>query len=194
MPRPSGPWLFATLFWSGMEKVWSNGFYYHLIGDYISDVGTTAAQDVYNNYSTTMLSMCAPVVKLIGCRAEINDGHENISYDYYNSLSGTDTTGGAMAEDVCVVVQRIAEDFEGNTRGRIYMSGVATNMANGSYLSTTGNTQAALVAAKMLLPVNDGVNNWLPACWSRKTNDLLTVTSVQAVGLLGTSRRRRSRF
>lgn len=194
MPRPPGFWTYLELFFSGMEKLWSNTFWY--------DTGSTPipptdnpAEDFYVNWASSFAALMPPSNAIIGARATINDGTDTIGYEYYHSTPGTVTSSVSLPEDVSAVVQRIANHTGKSGRGRIFVSGLSETMSSGSYISTTGETKLTVIASLMMTPVSDAAGNtWTPQHYDRLTNSLYAIAFAFPTALLATSRRRRGRF
>lgn len=195
MPRPAGPWLFLELFFVGLEKVWSNTFWYSTPAGMGTYPTQATAEDFYVAYSGIIANVMSANNFLIGSRTTINDGVDTVGYEYYHRTAGNISPPQQMPEDLAVVVQRIHHIAGKQNRGRIYVSGIDQSLITGSYLNATGTPLFAALATQMMAVINDDAGNpWTPCVYDRKDNLIRPLNATAAVGLIGTSRRRRSRF
>lgn len=195
MSRPVGPWAYTEFFYKGMEKVWSNTFWWTLSGAFIPYAGSNPADDFVAAWGTVIRPMMPSVCTLIGCRATINDGTEVVGYEKYTTLAGTNASTDPLPEDVAAVVQRISAEPGKSGRGRVFLSGLAQSMAQGSYWTAAGMLLLDAVSVFMEHDISDSTGNvWRPATYDRLDNVLNFINQANAVALIATARRRRSRF
>jgi len=195
MPRPPGPWLRAEYFFSGEEKEWSSILWF------IPSAAIPLATIDFNNLGvelelhlmTTFELMLANTVAMRGIYMIANDGTSSLGFDFYNPHFGVNTNP-VMPEDVAMVVQLITATPGPSGRGRVYLSGLAKDMTNGSYLSATGDSIGDGLAAALKGNVAIGGDHYTPAVASPTTSAIHPVIITNAVKLLGTNRKRKTRF
>jgi hypothetical protein len=122
-----------------------------------------------------------------------NFGAGTFGVDVYDVISGT-LTGGALPEDVAVLVQKITALGGKTNRGRWYLPGVDMSLVTGSYLNTAGQTAYTAFAVAAKTNVTDQGITYSPAHFSKSTASLVPIQNDPVVGLLATRRARRYRF
>lgn len=196
MARPVAPWLFAEMFVSADNKVWSTEFWYKGNG-----IVTPTAYDA-NADAQALLAVLAPPVAAIlndnftvlGLRLNVNFGTGTFGGESHQTYPGGNSNE-PMPEDVCAVVRKATSTGGASHAGRWRLSGLCQDSVTGSYLNTTGTTfLAGFQAAAIATYPATGGGSWDPAVYSRKLNTLTAIVSATADLLLGTARRRRSQF
>lgn len=192
--RPAGVWTRAEIYFVGNDtKEWSNIFWWKPgaatpVTDRVPDALTII---------TTLAGNFAPLqsatVKSIGGVVEFNDGTGTYGVDIYQDQVGS-LMADPIPEDVSAVVQRLTATSGPSGRGRIFISGVDSSLAAGSYLSTAGVTAVAAFATNMGMPIGGATQMYAPYFFSATTSAFLAVMKWYPVNLLATARRRRPRF
>lgn len=194
MGRPSGIWARLEMYYVGLEKQWSNVYWYTGAGTFPSNYNqVNAAQQMVGTLNGNLLNALATTTVSKGGYLIVNNGTGSYGVKYYNNSAGQDSTN-SLPEDVAAVVQRISDTPGKSGRGRIYISGMSTDMANGSYTSQAGQTILVAYAANVYAAVTDQGITWSPAVFSEKTSSLHALSAVNPIALLGTIRRRRADF
>jgi hypothetical protein len=194
MPVPAGTWARIDFYYSGEEKIWSNSYWYTSISAFPPTWDqATAASTFYGAFSSALAGALANNLNLIGLNLTVHNGTNSYGLKLYQTTPGT-AGSVALPEELAAIVQRLSDTAGKSGRGRFYFSGLSNDLVIGSYLSAAGVT--AMLAIKNILTnaINDQTMVWSPAVHSRKTNALHALVSASVINLMGTARRRRSRF
>lgn len=193
--RPTGLWALLTIYQRLDQKEMSNEFWFSMSAAPAIATwnGVGAAGALYTPILTVLEAVSATPIKYVGCNLIVNDGTGSLGFDNYTTAGGT-ISGTYLPEDVSVVVQKDTASFLPGEHGRWYFSGVPDSFATGSYLNSTGIAAWLAALPTLLNSVTDQGVTYTPAHFSPKQSSLKPIVAVDAVGLLGTRRRRRFRF
>lgn len=195
MARPTGTWLFAEMFFSADGKQWSTEFWF----DGAAHAQPAAfdpnalAVSIQAAYAAGFESILPNVYSCIGTRVEANFGGGTFGGETHDSFVGSNINP-PIPEDVCVVVRKQTQTGGPSGSGRWRLSGLGIDCLNGSYLSAPGAFFIADLITQFVTPITDQGITWTPQVYSAKNNLLIKITAAVADLLLGTARRRRTKF
>lgn len=192
---PPPPYVRAELYMGGMEKEWSNVFWWTVAAGVIDpafDYGS-AAEDCRSFLTSYQKDILSSANFIQGAAVTFAGSGGTYTVDVYQSVAGT-VSGTEAPEDLAMVVQRLSFTNNKRGRGRFYLGGVPHSFSAGSYLSAAGHVALNLWATGMGAAATFGTLSVQPAVFSRKNLALYNVESMNAVSLLGTQRHRRTRF
>lgn len=183
----------ALNFASADYKIWENIFFYELVGAFPTSFDINAAAASYQALIATPLlaTMSADTVYL-GLDLRVNNfgvsGDAATNPNFNGSVSAT-----SSPNEVAAIVHLQTATAGGSGRGRSYQSAPALTFITGGRL-----TSAAITAYNALFAVIQAnhtiqTQSWQSRLYSRKTNNMIPITSYTTRALLGTQRRRRPR-
>lgn len=195
MARPTGQWVRMEVYFAGQEKQWSNVFWYTVSGGSIASPYDlyAATNDLFTSMLSALQGIMLTTYTIRGCYCVFNDGVGSFGIDDYTGGSGL-VSGTKVPEDLAIVVQKISALYTSDGRGRWYFSGFPATFVNGSYLAIASNTPLATLITALLTPVVSGGVTFNPAVFSNTLSALNNVISINPIALLGTQRKRRTRF
>lgn len=198
MARPSGVWMQVEQYYSstaGNSKAWSSIWWFLGSATPVQPIDYAAAAFAAGTglHTVGYLGVLGSDVNGFATRIIMSDGSTTEGATDYSDYPGA-APDPALPEEECAIVRLLTATSGRKGRGRLRIAGITEGAVTGNYLNDTPaaalNTWAGGLRSTGFTAA--GVN-WKLHMYSRADNILRQITSINAVGLLGTQRHRRPR-
>jgi hypothetical protein len=188
---PAGPWIRSIMYFRSPDSQWQNDLWFKVTGPVPGGVDINAVAAAVDTFlMNQFLAFMNEANSYVGNTTYLNNAVYTISAETIHSSFGAGTLVALPTEDAAIVrLDSGIATRSGN--GRIFVSGLDSDMVDESRLSTDG--VAAFVGLKNALMgiVDLGTVPCQVGVWSRKLNALEVVQFVSAAAVLGHRTKRR---
>ncbi len=180
-------------FADGGDKVWSNTFWYTIVGPFSPTFDIAAAATSFqSNINTDLLSVLSSDSGYLGLDLRINNNGVSGDSSTFPAAVGTGAAGGIPNEVAAVVHLQTATSGKSG-RGRSFWAGFPAADVAGGRVQSAYNTLLSALFTKLMTPITIQGQTWNMCLYSRLLASLLPIASFVVDALVGTQRRRRPR-
>lgn len=196
--RPTGQWLQTHLLMGlttpGKEWTTCNLYYKPESSIDLSAFDPNlAAGDFYTSLTTAIAPVLGTDAQVLACHLQVSDGTTTIGSTKYQTTIGTGG-GPSLPEAEALVVAMISLAPGSHAVGHLRMSGLSEHLVDGNYLTTGGSTAANAWVGNVSNTVSSNGVDFDPAILHKSTRTLYNVINMNALGLIGSQRRRKPRL